>query len=436
MASVAEIGSAMKSLLTETARRLGRETKFVERASKLDGAGFAQTCVLGWWEHPDASLSQLSQGAASVGVAITPQGVDQRFDQEAASLLRALLEEAAHLAIGAQPTALPVLGRFSAVQVQDSTTINLPRGLADVWRGCGDAVGQHLAALKVQVRLDLLSGTLHDLLLAHGRTSDRTLAAKADVLPPGALALADLGYFAVARLAQIAQHQAFFLSRLQGATGVFDEEGQRLVLEEWLACAPPVRVEREVTIGTTERLPVRLLGVRLSQEVADQRRRRLKAEARRKGKPLPPRQLVLADWSLLVTNAPQDKLSLTDAFTLARVRWQIELLFKLWKSHGHIDAARSADPWRLLAEIYAKLIAMVVQHWTILLGCWPLADRSLVKAAAVVRAQALPLALAIAHPRQLGQRLRTLQRCLATSGHLSRHKQPSLAQLLLACQAP
>ena len=67
MTSVTEIAATMKSLLTETAHQLGRETKFVERASKLDGASFAQTCILGWSEHPDASLSQLSQTAASVG---------------------------------------------------------------------------------------------------------------------------------------------------------------------------------------------------------------------------------------------------------------------------------------------------------------------------------------------------------------------------------
>ena len=193
MTSVTEIANAMKSLLTETARRLGRETKFVERASKLDGAAFAQTCVLSWSEHPDAALSQLCQTAARVGVEITPQGLDQRFDQEAASLLRKLLEEAAHLVLRTDSAVLPLLARFTAVQIQDSTTISLPDGLAAIWQGCGDAVGGHLAALKVQVCLDVLSGTLHDLLLASARTSDQRLASSPDTLPPGALAIADLG---------------------------------------------------------------------------------------------------------------------------------------------------------------------------------------------------------------------------------------------------
>ena len=94
-----------------------------------------------------------------------------------------------------------------------------------IWQGCGDAIGGHLAALKIQARLDLLSGSLHDLFLAHGRTSDRALAGDADTLPSDGLALADLGYFSVARLAAIAQRPTFFLSRLQVGTAVFDKAG-------------------------------------------------------------------------------------------------------------------------------------------------------------------------------------------------------------------
>lgn len=431
MTSVTEIATAMKSLLGETARRLGRETQFVERASKLDGASFAQTCVWGWTEHPDASLSQLSQTAASVGVAISPQGLDQRFDQEAASFLQKLLEDASRLALSGNPTALPLLARFSAVQIQDSTTISLPDGLAAIWQGCGDAIGGHLAALKIQACVDLLSGTLHDLLLAPGRASDRTLARSPDNLPPGALAIADLGYFAVRRLAAIADRAAFFLSRLQVGTAVFDEAGQRLVLEDWLGKETAPRIERTVTIGVQERLKVRLLAVRVSQEIADQRRRRLKEEARRKGQTLSARRLVLADWSLLVTNAPPETLSVTEALVLARVRWQIELLFKLWKSHAKIDDWRTTKDWRILCEVYAKLLGVLLQHWLIVASCWSDPDRSFVNAAATFRDHALLLAYALRGKLDLVTVLTLLHETLAACPPLQRRtKRPATFQLL------
>lgn len=431
MSSVTEIACAMKSLLTETARRLGRESRFVERRSKLDGAAFAQTCVLGWSEHPTASLSQLSQVAASAEVVITPQGLDQRFDQQATVFLRSLLEEAAHLLFAATPTSLPILARFPAVQVQDSSVIGLPDGLATVWQGCGDAVGGHLAALKIRPCLDLLSGTLHELLLATARTPDQRLAAAPETLPPGALAIADLGFFAVAHLTAIARRPAYFLNRFLTSTAIYDEAGQRLVLEEWLGGEKALQVERAIQIGSQEHLTCRLLAVRVSQEIADQRRRRLKAEAKRKGRTLSPRSLVLANWSILVTNVPPEKLTLDEAFVLVRVRWQIELLFKLWKSHAHLDEWRTVQEWRILCEVYAKLLGVLLQHWLIVAGCWADPDRSLVKAAATVRDHLLLILYALHGKLDLITVLTLLLQTLAACPKLERRaKRPATFQLL------
>ena len=48
--------------------------------------------------------------------------------------------------------------------------------------------------------------------------------------------------------------------------------------------------------------------------------------------------------------------------------YNIELLFKLWKSQGRVDESRSTKPWRILCEVYAKLLAMLVQHWVFLVS--------------------------------------------------------------------
>ena len=70
-------------------------------------------------------------------------------------------------------------------------------------------------------------------------------------------------------------------------------------------------------------------------------------------------------------------LCVEEALVLARARWQIELLFKLWKQHGQIDEWRTTNPFRVLCELYAKLIAMVIQHWILLVSCWNYPDKSL-----------------------------------------------------------
>ena len=128
-------------------------------------------------------------------------------------------------------------------------------------------------------------------------------------------------------------------------------------------------------------MPCRLLATRVPPAVAAERRRQLRVEARRRGHAVSAERLKLADWTVFVTNVPAEWLTLEHAWVLARVRWQIELLFKLWKSHGQVDEWRSAKPWHIVCEVYAKLLGQLVQHWIVLVSCWHRPDRSLVKAA-------------------------------------------------------
>ena len=107
-----------------------------------------------------------------------------------------------------------------------------------------------------------------------------------------------------------------------------------------------------------------------------------------------------------------EQLSLDESLTLARLRWQIELLFKLWKSHGHLDKSVSANEWRILCEFYAKLLAMIVQHWLLLTSCWGFPDRSFFKAAKTVRQPAFSIMIAIGDSSALLQSLSCLQNTL------------------------
>ncbi len=175
------------------------------------------------------------------------------------------------------------------------------------------------------------------------------------------------------------------------------------------------------------------MAVRVPQEVADERRRRLHEEFRDKGKTPSARLLALAAWTMMVTTVPDAQLSVAEALVLLRARWQIELLFKLWKSQGRVDEWRSAQPWRILCEVYAKLLAMIVQHWVLLVGCWHQPNRSLVRAAQTVQGYALALLSAVGKsPERVAELLEEIHRCLGCAGRLTtRKKKPSTYQLLL-----
>ena len=119
---------------------------------------------------------------------------------------------------------------------------------------------------------------------------------------------------------------------------------------------------------------------------------------------------------------------------MMRARWQIERLFDLWKQHGHLDKTRSEKPHRVLCEVYAKLVGLLIQHWLILsAGGWERAERSLMKAGRTVRRWALALAEALDKPRRLAGVLRSIGRCLAVGCRVAkRRKEPGTAQQLLA----
>jgi hypothetical protein len=433
MTTVPQLAQTLQTVFTTTADVAARTTGFVQRRSKLSGAAFVQALVFGWLANPHASLAALAQAAAVAGVVISPQGLDQRCTEAAAAFLEEVLSAAVQAVIAAEPVAIPLLQRFSAVVLLDCSTVVLPDALGLWWPGCGGASGQHTqAALKLGVRFDLCSGALRGPLLTDGRTHESTTPIQSAPLPAGALRLADLGFFDLAALAQLGAAHGYWLSRLHFTTAVHDAQGRRWAVLDLLAAQGRSVVDLPVALGAQQRLAARLLALRVPQEVADQRRRRLRATARKRGRTPSAALLAWCDWTLLVTNVPPDLLSLREALVLARARWQVELLFKLWKSHGHIDESRSGKPWRVLCEVYAKLLAMVVQHWLLLTGCWAYPDRSLVKAAQTVRLHALHLASALACALALQDVITLIHRCLAAGCRLNRRKKkPNTYQLLL-----
>ena len=436
VATIAQVRSALQTVFHTIAEDADAELHYTRRpdSAKFSASTLIQTLVLGWLAHPDATLPQLAQTAARVGVFVHPQAIDQRFSFETASLLRTVLVRSVELLIAGDPVAIPLLQRFNGCFVHDSTTIVLPDELADHARGNGGSTSTNTsAALKCGLQLDLLTGALARLDLTDGRANDQKLPLQHAPLPPGALRLADLGFYDTGVFAELSAQGVYWLSKLP-SSALISEAGQppRKLLEFIRALGPFQQWEGAVQVGSKQ-LAARLLVQRVPQEVADQRRRRIRAEAKDRGQTPSAASLELAAWAILLTNIQLELLSLEEALILAKVRWQIELVFKLWKSYGLVDEWRSQKPARVLCELYAKLLAMLVQQWFIAMGCWGYPDRSLVKAAQVIREHAPELASARLRPERLCETLETMGVVLEQTARMnSRSKHPNTYQLLLA----
>ena len=433
MLSVAHLAPVMQTVLTTDADDAARDTGFIQRQRKLTGSVFVRTLVFGWLEDPSASIESLAQVCSDLlGVPIAPSSLDERFTPPAADCLAAVLCQALEHVLTARPAAVPLLRRFNGVHIQDSSTVSLPAALAPYLPGCGGSTPDAgAAALKLQVRWELSGCALEGLTWHAGRSADTKAELSREFLPPGALRVADLGYFDLDTLQDYDAQGVYFLSRLPSRSVLYDGQGKKWRLAAFLAAVQGDQVDEQVEVGAKKRLPARLLAVRVPAEVAQKRRERLRKTAKKKGRKVSAERLALCEWTVYITNAPAEKLSLQEALALGRARWQIELLFKLWKSEGHIDESRGKRPWRVLCEVFAKLLGMVVQHW-ILLTAGPLLGRSAVKAARQVRKFALRLAEAVGVGRQLRQLLRQLQRRLQRVSRIKkRRRDPSTLQILL-----
>jgi DDE family transposase len=428
MATVPQVATALQGVFTITANSAARRSGFIQRQRRLTGAAFVQGLVFGWLAHPSATYDQLVQAIARAGIRVSAQALEQRFTAAAAHCLQLVLEAAVTQIVSAEVGGQALLQRFTAVWLLDSTVVKLPRHFAQEWPGSGEA---GVAAIKLHTALDLLTGRLRGPLVGAGRPQDKCSPLQHAPLEPGALRITDLGFYALAVLRDIGGAGAYWLCRAQVQTILFTADDVRWTLVELMAAQRGSIVDLPVTLGVTARLPARLVGFRLDGQTAARRRRKLRRDANRKRQPVSRARLALAHWDLIITNVPQDLLTPEEARLLLRARWQIELLFKRWKSDGALATSRSQRPERILCELYAKLLGQVILHWCCVLGAWRLPERSLVKAGRVVRDHACELARCLARPRRLCELLRALVSDLQVSCRMNTRKtKPNHAQLM------
>lgn len=446
MTSISQICFHLKSLFGEDARRLAKEAGLRNR--QWTGELLLRLLVLGWMGHPQAGVSRLVRVANSMGIATSKQAIDAHFTERTATFLLSVLQEAVRRMVSGPVVAIPLLSRFCGVFLEDGSKISLPAQLAGVWKGCGGnpqgKQGSHYqgtptqrqepkteAGIKLTVRWDLLRGSLHGPYLQAAKAHELSSVLRTQVMPKGSLWIGDLGYFVLAWLRELNQQGVFFLLRYKSRT-VLWKEGRRVDhVVDLLPHHTLHTVDLEVECGGNKQVKARLLAQRVPEKVAEQRRAKLREAARKRRQPVSASGLQLCGWTIVVTNVPADLLSITEAFALLRARWQIELLFKLWKDQGFIDEWSSQKPWQVLCELYAKLIAMIVRHWTILAGCWDDPYHSLIQAAGVVRERSAVLLAALGGRCSLRRAVRdTVEGIRAACSIPSHPHRPRTADLL------
>lgn len=175
----------------------------------------------------------------------------------------------------------------------------------------------------------------------------------------GVFLLFELGYFKLSAFAQIVRQGAYFLSRLNHQPHLFEAQTGAelpLALPQRLRRVTGAAFETAVLLGAKERLPARLIAYRLPPAVVNARRRSARQAAKKKGYTPSKGHLDLLAGNLFVTNGPPTSWATETVGHVDPLRWQIELIFKAWKSHLHLAGLPTTTETPTLCYLSGRML--------------------------------------------------------------------------------
>ena len=431
MESIAKVGSALQHLFGAFVDKAAKASGVIKRQRKFSAMSLAKTFILGFLANPNATDEDLAQMAVQVGADVSPQAIEQRYTPQMEKYLKVLFAEAIQIIVGSDKALAPILERFSSVNLQDSSTIVLPDDQKEHYRGCGGSYGGGEAALKLQVEWDLRCGGFTHIQIEEGRSPDGATTRQQARRGPGSLRITDLGYFDLSVFEEMADAGEYFLSRLQYRTKLLHLDGSRVDLAKWLPKDTGCFLDKPMLVGQGKRFPCRVFAWRLPEKQAAERRSKLIQDHKNTYSKEPSAErLALCDWTILITNVPIALMSAKEAVILYRSRWQIELLFKRWKSLGLVAQLQGSTTVRQMIKIWARLLAVLVQHWLTVDVAWGDPTKSLNKVCRVIRTFVGRIAAALNNLADLDGVLSELRTIVNKTCRRNKRSKPGTFELL------
>lgn len=312
-----------------------------------------QSSFRGW----ALQISQLS------GHVVSKQGVFDRVHVGAANFAQKLLEWAL-LQQSIRCFNSTLFGGFKRVLMQDSTTLKLPQRLSGIFAG-NYSRGKQRAVARIQSIMNIKA--MHFISFTLGAFTQNDQSASSSILSivrKGDLVIRDLGYAVLLVFEQLINKEVHFLSRLKYGISIYDEKGDRIVLKTLLR--ERKIIDRWVYIGSNSRLKVRLVMLPLSAVQSAERVRKARLDRDRRINHSRQYYQWLG-YKVYITTVDEATWEAKEVHKAYRVRWQMEIMFKSWKSGFGLQdmlPERSGNEHRVKVSIYLMLlyISLVVHH--------------------------------------------------------------------------
>lgn len=365
----ANLNKFKKIFSRRNVQAIGFESGFTKRASKISAYDFLLTMILGSLDTTHTSLEKMCNILKQINhkKQISPQSLMERINSNiTVNFLKKIYEKTLKEKLLTLPE-IPakLLESFKKVLLQDSSTAVLQEELQKEFKGSGGRAGK--SAIKFDLIYDYKAKNYEYIKITDQGDADQKLASNIIyALTKDSLVIRDLGYLNIAGLVQIISQQAFFLSRLRSDTLIFLNEDDKNPTDIFEYIDKHYKHQNVIDLDvfiTMKKLSVRLVIYRAPPEVMNQRRRLGIATAKKQGRTLREKTLRQMNFTTFITNVSREIWKPEVIGTIYRIRWQIELIFKCWKSRMSIHHLHGINADRIRCLIYARLILLLLVNF-------------------------------------------------------------------------
>lgn len=339
----------------------------------MSGEAFIKALIFNHLSQKETSLCKLNLDLSqNYGCKISKPALHKRFTPEAVMFLKQGLSKqlSAKLKYGFQSIQS---NNFSAICIKDSTKFKLPDCFIADYPGYGHSHGKS-ANLSIQYEYDILSGEWNDFNCTKISRNDQLDSKETiDKIISGSLNLRDLGYVTSNYLKGVEEMDAFYLNRLP-KIGVYVKNNGTFEAFNWKKIHSQMKKnncslkEIEVFLGPNKNIKTRLILSPVSNETVERRLRI--AQKRIASRPdynkYSQEYKIKSHYNIFITNVPSDILKADQIHEVYRLRWQIELIFKAWKSEGKINQLKTMKKERFECHLIAHFIWFLMS-WKIYL---------------------------------------------------------------------
>lgn len=376
----------------EQLEQLARQTAFIKRKGRIDASTFVKMLIFNELDQSKLSLLDLKLDLKSYfGCDISREAIHKRFSPEALSFLKALLAKLIDFHLPKVEWKPSLVSCFNRLLLKDSSKFTIPSLFAGDYPGYG---GFHKgnAIMNIQYEYDLFTGNWTSLSFTKATRNDQQDSKETlSKIEKDDLLIRDLGYVTMTYLNGVVNNKAYFLNRMPTTIGIYYQKNDGYQPINWGEIDKKFKknqlshLELDVALTEEHKLGARMILFPVPESVYRQRIKDTAKHLKSKGCQLSDGYKIRARYNIFITNVPQEKLSYQDIMHLYRLRWQIELVFKSWKSNLSLHKVKKVNQLRFECQLIARMIWALI-NWRLFQSAnWSLQPRKKAKGVSILK---------------------------------------------------